>query len=111
MFCRAVFGDLRRHGARGAGARNRSADWKRATWQRRALVRAQCRFKMASVRDRYRGICVENDRICDVSGCESAGWLPWQHGAFAPHPALAHEPLNVRISTILRRHSAPYINT
>lgn len=93
------------------GARNRSADWKRATWQRRALGCTQCRFKMASVRDRYRGIYVENDRICDVSGCESAGELPWLYGVRAPHPVLAHDLLNVRISTILRRHFALYMNT
>ncbi|CAB3241577.1 unnamed protein product [Arctia plantaginis] len=49
---------------------------------------------MASVRDRYRGIYVENDRICDEFGCESAGGLPWQYGARAPHPVLAHDPLN-----------------
>lgn len=66
---------------------------------------AQCRFKMASVRDRYRGISVENVRICDVSGCGSARVLPWNLGACAPHPAPAGIQHTVRILTILRRHS------
>lgn len=107
MFCRALcLPSAVVTAARGEGARNRSADWKPATWQRRTPVRSQCRFKMASVRDRYRGICVENVRICDVSGRGLAGAPPRDLGARAPHPAAAPEPLNVRISTILRRHFA-----
>lgn len=99
-----LFVDLRRHDARGEeGARNRSADWKRATWQRRAPDRAQCRFKMAAVRDRYRGISVENVRFCDATCGGSIRAVPWDLGAYAPHPAPAPDPLKVRISN----HIAP----
>lgn len=69
-----------------------------ATWQRRALDRAQCRFKMAAVRDRYRAIFVENVRICDASCHGLARAEPWDPGACAPHPAPSPSPLNVRIS-------------
>lgn len=100
---------------RGEGARNRSADWKRATWQRRPLGRAQCRFKMASVRDRYCGICVKNDRICDVFGSGWAQELPWNHG-WTPHPAPAQGPLNLctylnlnHIAPTLSPHIGTYI--
>lgn len=58
-----------------------------------ASSRAQCRFKMASVRDRYCGILVENVRISDVSGCESVRAVPWDLGAWAPHPAPSPGPL------------------
>lgn len=97
VFCQVLFADLRRHGGCEGreGARNRSADCKRATWQRRSLGRAQCRFKMASVRDRYRGICVKNDRICDIFGSGWAQELPWNYGGWTPHKAPAHGPLNI----------------
>ncbi|KAL4706258.1 hypothetical protein ACJJTC_017425 [Scirpophaga incertulas] len=49
---------------------------------------------MASVRDRYCDICVENVRICDESSCGSAGELSWDHGVDAPLLVLAPDLLN-----------------
>lgn len=71
------------NGGRGV-ARNRSAgrgetsDADVATLRHRGVTEAwaQCRYKMAAVRDRYREFLVENVRICDVSGCWSARTVP-----------------------------------
>lgn len=60
---------------------------------------------MASVRDRYRGILVENVRISDVSGCGSARAVSWDLGAWAPTPGAVSRPA---LSTYLSHdHIAP----
>lgn len=69
---------------------------KLATWQHRETRHsAQCRFKMAPVRDRYRGILVEMSVFVMYLVVGRPEWCPVTAG---PAPRKPWSDLNVRIS-------------